>query len=252
MNKTFRNIIGISCPLLSVAGVIATGIMASIATYKSKDIIADQDMTVKTKVKKSLKNYAPTIAVGASTIAVIATGTIVGMKQEMALGAAVNAAEKAYAMYRKKSNEVFGPDAEKQIDAAAVKEYLSNSPEVFKRRLTDCDELCQADESTIIVFEPALCRFIETTASAVIFAELEANRCINCTGTFSLSEFYAILGAENTSFEYINIGWSPNMLVDNGFVWLEFHHDKLEVDGMDIYAIKYCVEPQPNYIDGAF
>ena len=118
--------------VLGAAGVIATSIAAVKATPKAIRIIEEEkkqkeELTNKEAIKAAWKCYIPAIAIGMSTIVCIFGANMLNKRQQASLMSAYALLSNSYSKFRKKTNELYGEEAEhKIINEIAKDEYLDD------------------------------------------------------------------------------------------------------------------------------
>ena len=96
--------------VLSVAGVIATGILSARAANKTRNTEESEKSTVN-NFKEGWKNYIPAIAVGGVTIVCSISSNVLNRHQRVALVSAYTLASKSYEDYKRKTKELYGEEA---------------------------------------------------------------------------------------------------------------------------------------------
>lgn len=118
--------------VLGTVGVIATSIAAVKATPKAIRIIEEEkkqkeELTNKEAIKVAWKCYIPAIAIGMSTIVCIFGANMLNKRQQASLISAYALLSNSYSKFKKKTNELYGEEAEHKIISEIAKdEYLDN------------------------------------------------------------------------------------------------------------------------------
>ena len=100
--------------VLSVAGVIATGILSARAANKTRNTEESEKSTVD-NFKEGWKNYIPAITVGGVTIVCSISSNVLNRHQRVALVSAYTLASKSYEDYKRKTKEFYGEEAHQKI-----------------------------------------------------------------------------------------------------------------------------------------
>ena len=125
--STFLTVIG-------AVGVVATSVAAVKATPKAIQIIEEEkrrkengELTKKEAIKVAWKCYIPAIAIGMSTVVCIFGASMLNKRQQASLMSAYAMLNNSYSKFKKKTNELYGKDAEQKIVSEIAKdEYLDN------------------------------------------------------------------------------------------------------------------------------
>lgn len=230
--------------ILGAAGVAVTAVSVAKATPKAtakldelKEKAAANTEEVKTidKVKVLTPVYAPSIAIGAATIACIIGSTVLNNKQRIALTSAYVMLDQGYKQYKDKVDEFFGVGSAKQIDHEITKEKLEKAPEPF-------------DGDTCIFYEKHQDKFFERSMLEVQDAMYHLNRKLAQDGEVSLNDFYDLLSLDRKE-EGDVLGWSSYLLSEkNPLTWIDYELDLVKADdGMECYEIVLVTEPTADY-----
>lgn len=219
------------------AGVVATTVMAVKATPKALRLLDNakeekgEELTKLEIVKTAGPIYIPTIVVGVSTLTCIFGANILNRKQQAALTSAYALLDSSYKEYKKKVNELYGDDADRQVKNEIAKDkYEESKPEVSNNKRLFFDEYSG--------------RYFQSTMENVLRAEYELNRMLSRDWGVFLNEFYEVLGLERTDYGDF-LGWSSCELCDTyWYSWVEFEHQKVVMDdGLECYIITMLTEP---------
>lgn len=113
---------------IGAIGVVATTVMAVKATPKALAIIEQakeekgENLTKLEVVNVAGPLYIPTVITGVSTIACIFGANILNKRSQAAIMSAYALVDNSYKEYIKKSEELYGPDADYQIKEELAKE----------------------------------------------------------------------------------------------------------------------------------
>jgi hypothetical protein len=246
---------------ISIAGVVATTVLAIKATPKALQILEGErreraslkdeegpDTYVFTKkevIQLTWKCYIPTAITGLATMGCILGANVLNQRNQAHLASAYALLEQTYKNYRQSAISVFGEDADDKIRVEMAKRiYISADGEyVYDSSLDDTSE-------KLLFYDSFGQRYFQATMASVLNAEYHFNRNLALRGDVSLNEFFTFLGlAEIDGGD--EIGWSINSLMEEcETTWLDFTNrfTKLE-DNMECYIISAVYDPTPSYIE---
>lgn len=209
-------------------GVAVTGFLAGRQTLKAREILENEDLTVKQKLVKAAPVYIPAIAAGVGTIGCIFGGHIVNRKAQASLAGAYAMLGQSYSLYKDKVREVCDAETVEKIEhefegAHLVCENVCRRPEKNGEKHLFYDELSGA------VFE--------RTWGEILDAEYHINRNFVLKGYVGLDEFYDFLDIHP---EGMGLGWDIAL----GYSWIDFSHRMMTLDdGLECFAIEYIFPP---------
>ena len=122
MNK--HNVITGILTCLAGIGVIATAVIAAKATPKACELLEEaedikgEELTVVEKVKTAAPAYIPTAITCAATIGCIFGAAILSKKGQANIAGAYALLDRSYKEYKKKVEEMYGEDADDQVQEA--------------------------------------------------------------------------------------------------------------------------------------
>ena len=216
----------LSC--LGVVGVVATTVMAVKATPKALSLIENAEEEKGEKLSKWEKVnvagpvYIPSVIAGIATSACILGSNVISKRQQATLISAYSLLDNSYKEYRKKTDELYGEEAGKQIRG-----------EIAKDKCTGDNESLDNDKELYYDFYSG--RYFESTPEAVLWAEYETNRSMIVNYAVGLNEFYDFLGLDPLP-EYESIGWSCGQIEEMYWhPWIEFDHEETIIDGDSEY-----------------
>ena len=216
----------LSC--LGVVGVVATTVMAVKATPKALSLIENAEEEKGEKLSKWEKVnvagpvYIPSVITGVATAACILGSNVISKRQQATLISAYALLDNSYKEYRKKTDELYGEEAGKQIRG-----------EIAKDKYTGDNESLDNDKELYYDFYSG--RYFESTPEAVLWAEYETNRSMIVNYAVGLNEFYDFLGLDPLP-EYESIGWSCGQIEEMYWhPWIEFDHEETIIDGDSEY-----------------
>lgn len=213
---------------LGAAGVVVTAVMAVKETPKALSLLEEakekkgEDLTKWEKVKIAGPVYAPSVITGAATVVCIFGSNVISKHQQATLMGAYALLDNSYREYKKKTDELYGEEAGKQIRS-----------EIAKDKYTGDDELI--DDGKELFYDFYSGRYFESTKEAVLWAQYETNRAMMVNYAVGLNEYYDLLGLEERP-EYENLGWSCGQIEEMYWhPWIEFNHEETIIDGDSDY-----------------
>lgn len=222
---------------IGAVGVVATAITAVRATPKVVRLLdaceeEKGDKLSKTEViKVAGPHYIPSMLLGAGTIACIFGANTFNKRQQAALMSAYALADNSYKEYKKKVEELYGEEADKEVKAAIARDkYADNDIKIGDNEKLFYDEFSG--------------QYFESTTKKVIEAEYNLNRQLAYNGGAYLNEFYDFLGIPTIEAGR-ELGWSQGILEAMYWAqWIEFDHEKVTMDdGLECYIISMRYEP---------
>lgn len=214
-------------------GLVGTAVLASRATLTYKELIADEVMVITDGpnlmkrnehyteeefrkdriicysriVTKTMKHYAPTIALGVASVAAFWWSHSIQTKRIAGLAAAYAALDTSYRKYKKSVAKIIGEESMKKVEEQIVKDV------VFTEEPFEYDKMA---ESVIPEYSP-YARIIDETSSVWdpsdditelnIHAQLNyMNDLLRTRGYLFLSDVYDALGIPRTPASQV-VGW---------------------------------------------
>lgn len=247
MNEKVRRILPIFLSIVSSAGVIGTAILVAKETPKaSKEIEeAKKEKNSKKVAKAILKNYGPSIAVGAATITSIVAGTIIGKKTEASLTATTIMLDRTYRKYKGKVKEVLGVEKEAEINKEIAKDdYKKKEEELNSYENSDGTKLYHEEHIGFFRAKPELLeRALNLTNERIQSTYDDIKYGMRTNMYASLKTFLDDAKAkvidkkeiDDLSFDY---GWSYDYL-DEAWGGNKFVHMILTPEGDENGVVKY-------------
>lgn len=252
--------------ITGVIGVVTATVLACRATIKAKEVKEDKDsqidminaceqdgktidenneeveyteedakkdrMTVKVKAwLKYGKIFAPAVIVGALSISAILFGHNILRKRYISLGSAYTALDKAYAEYRKRVEDKYGEEAEKEI------RYGSGSKD--QEDIKDPNKPLTCSPFAMF-YQEGCTNWTKDPQQNLYFLRLQQahfNERLKATGRVFLNEVYRALGGEETA-EGQSIGWvldkdHPDTFIDFGIYDYDKPRNRAFVNGYE-------------------
>ena len=224
-------------------GVGATAVTAVKDTPKALRLLESakeekgEELTKLETIKVAGPVYIPSIILGASTIGCIVGANILNKRQQAALMSAYALLDNSYKDYKKKSQELYGDDADIQIKKSIAEDKYKEADIVV-------------DDNKQLFYDDFSGRYFESTMEDVIWAEYELNRTVSIYGGVYLNDFYDFLNIPTTDYGNY-LGWSADSLSEMYWSsWVDFEHVKTVMDdGLECYIIVMRYEPVPDFND---
>lgn len=237
---------------LGAFGVVATAVTAVQATPKALDLIeqvrcekVDDENPIENTpiltpiemVQAAWKPYVPSVLIGAATIACLFGANGLNKRQQAVIASAYIFLDQSYKEYKKKVNEVFGPDADLEV-----------KKEIAKDKAKETDILPPRSDETMLFYEEHYGEFFERTMLEVQDAEYQLNRKLAIDGDVTLNDFFRFLGLDERQIGDA-FGWSCETICDISHpAWIDFEHELIEMDdGMECQIITTVLPPVSNF-----
>lgn len=234
---------------VAIVGVVATAITTADATIKAVKIVEDRaidqqnlnfgfesDLEVaKTPLDKRQifdlvwRFYIPPAMLGVATIVCVLGSNRVSAAQTAAAATMYTISERAYSDYRERIAEKIGPGK----DVETVDEVNAN---VFDEPSLDRDSIFDTHQGDVVCQDCVSGRYFYSSVDAIRRAENEINSRVLRDDIIVLSEFYDLIGLNETTVSD-HLGWG----LDNQ---LSIHYTPVmsEADRPCVY-ISYGVKP---------
>ena len=234
---------------IGAAGVVATAVMAVKETPKALTLLEDakenkgEELTKWEKVRIAGPVYIPSVITGAATIACIFGSNVISKHQQAVLMSAYALLDNSYKEYKKKTDELYGEEADTHIRKEIAKDKYTGDEKIL-------------DDNKELFFDFYSGRYFESTKEAVMRAQYETNRALFTNYAVSLNEYYDFLGLEERP-EYDLVGWSCRKMEEiYCHPWIEFDHEETIIDGDSEYdeglkctIINMPFEPFIDYLE---
>ena len=234
---------------LGAAGVIVTTVMAVRETPKALTLLENakeekgEELTKFEKVKIAGPVYIPSVTTGAATIACIFGSNVISKNQQAALMSAYALLDNSYKEYKKKTDELYGEEAGKQIRGEIAKDKYTG------------DEVSLDDDKELF-YDFYSGRYFESTKQEVLWAQYETNRSMFVNYSVGVNEYYDLLGLEPLP-EYEMLGWTCGQIEEMYWhPWIEFDNEETVIEpdseyneGMKCTIIHMPFEPFIDYLE---
>ena len=234
---------------LGAAGVIVTTVMAVRETPKALTLLENakeekgEELTKFEKVKVAGPVYIPSVITGAATIACIFGSNVISKNQQAALMSAYALLDNSYKEYKKKTDELYGEEAGKQIRGEIAKDKYTG------------DEVSLDDDKELF-YDFYSGRYFESTKQEVLWAQYETNRSMFVNYSVGVNEYYDLLGLEPLP-EYEMLGWTCGQIEEMYWhPWIEFDNEETVIEpdseyneGMKCTIIHMPFEPFIDYLE---
>ena len=234
---------------LGAVGVVATTVMAIKETPKALSLIENakeekgEELTKLEKFKIAGPIYIPSAITGVATIACILGSNVISKNQQASLMSAYALLDNSYKEYKKKTDEIYGEEAGRQIRGEIAKDKYTGDG-------------ISLDDDKELFYDFYSGRYFESTKEAVLWAQYETNRSMFVNYSVGLNEYYSLLGLEPLP-EYEMLGWTCGMIEEMYWhPWIEFDHEETIIDGDSEYnegmkctIIHIPFEPFVDYLE---
>lgn len=219
-------------------GVVVTTITAIKATPKALTLLDEaavekgEELTCVDQIKIVGKVYAPTILIGAGTLACIFGANVLNKRKQASLISAYTLLEASYKEYKNKVLELYGEEGTSEVRKEIAKDHYDNT------------DVIESDDKQLF-YDEFSGRYFESTLEDVLRAEYTFNRMISTEyGVVYLNDFYDLIGLEEVDYGNY-LGWMDCQLVeDTWYCWLDFTHTKVVMDdGMECTIISFSMDP---------
>lgn len=234
---------------LGAVGVVATAVMAVKETPKALTLLENakeekgEELTKFEKVKVAGPVYIPSVLTGAATIACIFGSNVISKNQQAAIMSAYALLDNSYKEYKKKTDELYGEEAGKQIRGEIAKDKYTG------------DEVSLDDDKELF-YDFYSGRYFESTKQEVLWAQYETNRSMFVNYSVGVNEYYDLLGLEPLP-EYEMLGWTCGQIEEMYWhPWIEFDNEETVIEpdseyneGMKCTIIHMPFEPFIDYLE---
>ena len=229
---------------LGGAGVIATTVVAVKSTPKALRLLDEvenekgEDLTKVEKIKIAGPVYVPSILIGVGTLSCIFGANIMNKRHQAALVSAYTLLDSSFKEYKQKVKDIYGEDGENTIRA-----------ELAKDKYEEDDYGDEYEDGKQLFYDEYSKRYFRATNETVLRAEYTVNKNLVDECYVDLNELYDLLGIDRVDYgEYV--GWSSAQMFEMYWSsWINFSHEKVEMeDGMECYIIRFT-EPMVDFLD---
>ena len=226
------------------AGVVATSVMAVKATPKALELLEGakkekgEELTKLEKIKVAGPTYIPSIAMGASTIACVFGANVLNKRRQAALISAYNLLNESYKEYKKKVEDLYGEEATKQIRTEIAKDHYDEEKDQNGE-----------DDNKQLFYDEYSQRYFRASNETVLSAEYAINKILTEDCYASVNELYDLFEIDTIDGGDA-VGWSSAQMFDMYWSsWIDFYHEKVELeDGMECFIIHFT-EPMADFED---
>ena len=227
--------------------MIATAVVAVKSTPKALELLKEaeaekgEELTRFEKIKTACPVYVPSILIGIGTLSCIFGANIMNKCHQAALVSAYTLLDSSFKEYKQKAKDIYGEDGEKTIREELAKDKFKD---------VDLDEYeDEYEDEKQLFYDEYSKRYFRATNETVLRAEYELNKLLAEDCYVGLNELYDLLGIDPVDYgEYV--GWSSaQMFKMYRSSWINFHHEKVEMeDGMECFIIHFT-EPMADFGD---
>lgn len=229
--------------IFASAGVFGTAFLSVKATPKAMQLLEKaktdkgEELTKWEIVRTAAPSYLPAAALALSTVLCIFGANVLNRKQQAALISAYTMADRALREFKKKATELYGENAEQEIETAIAKEKFEEG------------EYETPSKDKRLFFEEHIGRYIERTMEEIIDAEYHFNRYFIMNGYATLNNLLDYFGVDPIEGGDA-IGWSVEAgFTFYGYSWVDFEHVLIKMDdGLECYIINLPYPPTADFL----
>jgi len=231
-----------------VVGTVGTAVLASRATFKAADILAQKTKKLEEdlkfpdtevppfskteKVQMVWHQYIPAAGTGVLTITCIIAAHRISSGKIAALAAAAGISERALQEYKEKVLEKVGPKQEEKIRDEIAQDHVNTNPPAQSQIIvTGGDVLCYDDLTG---------RYFHSNVEKIKHAENNVNYSILQDDYCSLSYFFDEIGLKPTTYSDM-VGWNVNTKMEVRF------SATMTEDSRPCMVMSYVVAPEVDY-----
>lgn len=222
-------------------GVIATAVTAVKATPKAMNLIEEakkekgEELTKWETIQVAAPTYIPTVLLGTATVTCIFGANILNKRKQAALMSAYALLDQKYKDHKRKTNELYGVDANSKINEELAKEKYVE------------EKIQDGDDGKSLYYDQYSGRYFRATTEEVLRAQHEINKVLVKDSYASINEYYHILGIDPIDGGE-EIGWSVSQMFDMYWdSWLEFYEEKVVMDDDLECTIIHLTDPTSDY-----
>jgi hypothetical protein len=229
--KTVRSVITANSPVLllgtSIAGIVATGILAAKGGYKARGIIDDatadkgEPLTVQEKVQLTWLCYAVPGVTAASTIASSVGMHTIHTKRANAMAALYAVTAGKLDDYQDKAEELLGTKKTQQLNNELAQKTIDGNP-------LENNEIILTGNGTELMYDDWSGRYFDGSVAVVEAAVNEINRQLIDDGEASLNDYYDHVGLPPIPMG-VRFGWTGGDKVDIRFGGAKTKDDRAAV-----------------------
>lgn len=229
-----RRVLPTAMTVLGSLATIAAVIFAAKEGQEFKEKIEGKEMTKKQKVWTGVKTFKKTelctavslgCGIGAHCLDLKTQASLVGAYT--LLQSQVKKHQGEFGKYRKKIEEIYGPEVDEKTMVEVKKEEL---PEEVKKDISDGN----GEKKLTVHFAnfgddlPEIT--VERTLEEILRGEIELNKMLMTTYEVTLNDALEIFGLDTIGQEGNEQGWTADMMCDwtGGYLWLEIDMMKLD------------------------
>lgn len=224
---------------LAVTGVVTTGVLAGVASYKAALIIAEEEQfgleeldgreLFKQRFKAVGSLYIPAATSATVTIGAVVLANRIGHRRAGAVAAAYALSEKAFEQYREATVRKVGANQERDIRDEVQRCIIEADPLSNK-------QVILTGSSEVLCYESFTGRYFESSVETLKKAQNDTNYRLLNDGYVSLSDFYDFVGLPHTATSD-NVGWKYESKVELEFTTV------MSEDQRPCIAVNYHVQP---------
>lgn len=220
---------------IGITGTISTAYFASVATWRAKDILEQEDFwfeqpsskeaerdRYKLIAKHTWRLYIPTAVSGTTTVFAILGANRIGSRRTAAAVAAYSMSDRAFEEYRAKVAEIHGENKERAIRDAVAQDRVEETPAAT---------IVLSGSTKVMCCELYTGRIFESDMETLRKAQNDLNRQLLRDDYATLDDLYFLLGLQHTT-NSAELGWISERQ-------LELEFTSTLKDGMPCLAFGY-------------
>jgi Family of unknown function (DUF6353) len=198
---------------LGIAGAFTASYLSADASFKAADLLREteeqsiQPLDLKEKVGLVWHLYIPAVGTLALSTAAIIGAHKIGARRTMALAAAYDITEKAFAEYKEKVAERLGRTKEQSVTDAIAQDKTDRRPPT---------EVIMTGRGEVLCYEAFSGRYFHSDVETLRKAMNDINHQILNSMYASLSDLYHLLGLPQTTYSD-EVGWNCDKLLEIAF-----------------------------------
>lgn len=224
-------------------GAVTTAVMAvkatpkALKTIEAVEEVKGEKLTKLEVIKVAGPIYIPTVLMGVGTLACIFGANMLNKRQQAAMVSAYGLMSSSYKEYKDKVKEVHGEEGEKEVRTEIAKDHY------------DEKDIPERSEGKQLFYDEYSQRFFLASNETVLSAEYAINKMLSEDCCATLNDLYDLF-----EIDYIDsgdvIGWSSAQMFEMYWSsWIDFWHERAELEDGTTYYIIHFTEPTPDFED---
>lgn len=213
-------------------GVVLTALAASYGGLKVNEVLRNEEMEKKAKIKASVKHYIPTLVAASATMACIIANHKMNRAEIASIISASGLSAGLITKYRNAIVQKYGEEGLDEINQIIAEE--ADQVNMYAPGFISLNKGLPTYGEVVLFHDQYTDKWFESTIPQVLQAEYHLNRMftINAEGA-SLADWLAYLGLENDIPDSDKLCWCS--WIEDGVYWLDFDHTKVNKEGGGYY-----------------